>query len=453
MELLCGVPHKSSPWNSWAAGPTIACKDDKKYFKSSLSRSYSVRGDEFSKMFGVGSLRSRRMSVTGTMRSTRSAGSASVYGVTGPALVSLASDPTRPASINKHLIPPSPPPFLHPSHDSYSTPLSVVDSFSEYSALPLRRSQTLPPSAIKRGSDRGLFAQMDSNGRKMSRDIFAKDRVDKENINQPSTRVSNQYSVPSRRSNTLPHHQLALHTRNAIQLPDEGPYDIAECKDEMTYNSPCDPLEFSLENSRWNRTTIDRSRNSTPSLPDNSDCYQVPSHEMELNSNDNDTYTTIPPPSSSSTSADQSMNYSYRMCKRHSLASTTSSSAASSRLTSLLGDETLYSGGSLSEAGSSVASFGTSTDEGVYSSSSVTASSIYSSCGLASLSEADETGCLSCQREVETGVRLPCRRARSVRSARQLPVTHTLRRLLQMVLYFNRLRCIYILMFTICVHF
>jgi hypothetical protein len=61
----------------------------------------------------------------------------------------------------------------------------------------------------------------------------------------------------------------------------------------------------------------------------------------------------------------------------------------------------------------------------------VTASSIYSSCGR-DLSEADEA-CLGCLKEAEEGGRLSSRRSRTTRSARQLPVTPTLRRLLQMV--------------------
>lgn len=442
MELLCGVPQKTSgPWNSWATAPLMApAKDDKKgSFNSRLSRSSSARGDEFCKMFGVGSLRTRRTAVTGTMRSTRSAGAASIYGVTGIAIAPLAADPTRPVAINKHLLPPSPPLFCHPSHDSYSTPLSVVDSFTEYSAgSPLRRSQTLPPSAIKRGSDRSLFAQMDASAKKMNKNLFSIKQSDKENVDQCSSdNLAPRYSIPSRNSNTLPTQNQMNRKICSKFSTEEGPYDIADCQEELSCANFNDSLQFSNENDRWHRMEVDLPNKLSSSLSDNKDCYQEPaSNSMTI---DNDTYSIISPPSciSTASSADPSgITEGYRMCKRHSLASTSSSSAASSRFTSLLGDDTLYSGGSLSEAGSSVASFSTSTDEGVYSASSVAASSIYSSCGRSS-SEAGgpDEACYRCLREVEAGVKLPCRQARSVRSARQLPVTPTLRRLLQMVMY------------------
>ena len=436
MELLCGVPRipKGNAWNNWAAGggggnnaAHGSCKDDK-MIKSCLSRSNSARGDDLSKLFGVGYIRPKRSTMSGSIRSTRSAGAAVSYGVNKS---NILSDPGRPSSINRHIIPPSSTQANSTSHESYSTPLTVIDSYTEFNSLPLRRSQTLPSSAIKRSSERT------SNDRVYQK-IYAKNNslLNKENVREfnEENQSTDQYAIPDAKAHhTLPF--MPVKRKANCIAAEEGPYDISSCKDNISSSSSSDPLEFLEENPRWNCMNSLESQ-STSAASDA--CYQEVSYGRS-NSNHtassaSETYNVPSNVSIMSDTPSYNLQHPHRMCKRHSLASTTSSTT-SSRLTSLLGDDTLYSGSSISETGSSISSFGT--DEGVYSASSVTASSVYSYSGG---SEGDEA-CVRCQHEAEfsaAGVgRFQCRRAKSVRSARQLPVTQTLRKLLQMVMYFR----------------
>uniref|UniRef100_A0A6A7FS04 Amyloid beta A4 protein-binding family B member 1-interacting protein isoform X3 n=2 Tax=Hirondellea gigas TaxID=1518452 RepID=A0A6A7FS04_9CRUS len=412
MELLCGVPRvsKTSSWNNWVGhGIPGSCKEEKS-LRPRLSRSTSARGDEFGKLFGVGSLRSRRVTVTGSIRSTKSAGAAGIYGVTGVNL----TDSSRPQSINRHILPSSSVSKLPPSHESYSKPLTVVDSFAEYDEVPLRRSHTLPPSSIKRTSGRGLFSHIEANEQSSKESVS--NLVADEIATQVNEKFLNrQYAVPDiKASHTMP---IMKRKSNNLTLVMEGPYEISECQKDVCFSTSSDANQIPSENQQWNHLH----KSSQLSLLHDATNYEEPVYEYRVTSNTNAI-------NLATSTSDNTSTENYRMCKRHSVASTSSSSACS-RLTSLLGEETLYSG-SLSEAGSSIVSYSTSIDEGVYSASSITASSVYSSCGRDS-SEAEEA-CLRCQHEAETGVRLPCRRARSVRSARQLPVTPTLRKLLQM---------------------
>ncbi|KAF2343697.1 hypothetical protein FHG87_025547, partial [Trinorchestia longiramus] len=336
-----------------------------------------------------------------SVRSTRSAGSAPIYSV-----VCNTGDMNRPAVINRHILPPSSANSTV-SHEAYSTPLSVVDSFAEFSGSPLRRSQTLPPIAIRRSCDRGLAAQLLANDAKMTSEKVIHQQSDKENVNQDEHRL---YAVP----NTPAGHPLFASEHRSpsesTHIDGEELYDAMESEDSVLPLRSGDLLRLCSDNQRRNRSPA--SRGAKPRENSYNDSIY----------GDTSTY-------SSTQVQDNGIPDNVRLCQRHSLASS-SSSSSSSRFTSLLGDDPLYSG-ALSETSSSVSSFGTSTDEGVYSASSITASSIYSSCGRDS--ETDEA-CLGCQKEAEGG-RLPARRSRTTRSARQLPVTPTLKRLLQMVMY------------------